>query len=180
MAKRLETRCISLGINSYIQELPDTGSWISNTRLKSKFVYDTLEQLKSPILWIDSDSTILKYPEIDLSYDCGAVRTPLGHDKTWYVGVLFFNYTDKGREFAKLWSESSIEGSDHIAFEQTYREWDKSGKFLELPKTYTELKKVTSETVISVGLSKDPSKMKYFKHFNHQAEKDYWKSQNKD
>jgi hypothetical protein len=162
-AKKLTDRCIKLGINFQIVELPDTGSWLTNTRLKSQYVYESLEQLKTPVLWVDADSTILKKPQIDLSYDCGAVRTPPGHSKTWYVGVLFFNYTDAGREFARLWANSSVDGSDHRAFEETYLQYGNSVKFLEFPNTYTELKRATSDTVISIGLSKDPSKMTYFK-----------------
>lgn len=163
-AKFLRRNCKNFNIKYIIEELPDQGDWIANTRMKTKFVHDKLMELKSPVLWVDVDSTLLRKPHVDLSYDIGAVRKPPNQLRTFYVSPLFFNYTPKGIEFVKRWYECDAEGSDHLAFEHVWQEGF-DGKMLEFPNYYCDIK-TTGKTVIRLGLSKDPSKQEYFRDLN--------------
>jgi len=166
-AKRLRKECEALGLPCYIVELTDTGSWLSNTRLKSKFIYDTLHQLKSAILWIDVDGSIIKLPtEIDFDADFAARLKPEGSTRQWHVGTMFFNWTPKSIELVSKWHKCTEAGSDELAFENIWRTgWD--GRSQNLPETYFHIqhgtKPVPRDTVIYHRLSQDTSKKEFFK-----------------
>jgi len=166
-AARLARECESLGLAHHIVELPDTGSWLKNTRLKSKFIWETINELKSPILWIDVDGSIVKLPDqIDSSVDFAARLKPSGASRIWHVGTMFFNWTPKSIELVSRWNDCADAGSDELAFENVWREgWD--GRYQNLPETYFRIqhrnKPVPSDTVIFHRLSQDSSKKQFFK-----------------
>jgi hypothetical protein len=166
-AEQLRQDCETFSLKHDIVELEDQGSWIDNTRLKSRFVYDKLEEHKRPVLWIDADSRILRSPlGISLHADFAAVRAQSPSKKTWYVGTLLFNYTDAGREIARRWAESSVKGSDHMAFEDLWFDGF-PGIIHSLPLTYCDTSPEDSDDlsdiVILTGNSKDESKRDYFR-----------------
>lgn len=158
-ARKLKGRCRELQISYRVKHLQDTGTWISNTRLKPQFIYETLLSKNTPILWVDVDSTLVQAPPVDLSYDVGAVPKRVKTEKTFFVSTIFINNTPKGIEFAKRWAECPIEGSDHMAMEHIWRE-GYDGKFWMMPEEYSN-HKLTPETYIQIGLSSDPDKRRY-------------------
>jgi len=163
-AEILRNDCKTFQLRSDIVELKDQGSWIDNTRLKSKFVHEKLEEHKRPVLWIDADSRIFKGPHgISPHADFAAVRAKSPSKKTWYAGTLLFNYTDPGREVARLWAESSVKGSDHTALENVWFNCF-TGIIHSLPESYCETRPEKAKSaVILTGNSKDSSKQEYFK-----------------
>lgn len=160
-AERLRQACEKLGIDYLIEELPDTGNWTANTRLKSSFIYDKLTQLQRPVVWVDADCVLHKAPTIDLSCDIGAVEKTQPNPLAWYVSILFFNYTEKGIEFAKRWAQCPLKSTDHAAFEKIWREGF-DGKIQHFSKHYCE-SKPNSNTVMQLVISKDISKQKCLK-----------------
>jgi len=163
-AEILTKDCETFKLRYDVVELEDQGSWIKNTRLKARFVHQKLEEHKRPVLWIDGDSRILKSPlGITPHADFGAVRAKSPSKKTWYAGTLYFNYTDEGREIARLWAESSVTGSDHAALENVWLN-SFTGIIHSLPESYCETRPEKSKSaVILTGNSKDSSKQQYFK-----------------
>lgn len=159
--------CHELKIPYHVERLDDSGSWIGNTRLKSTFVYNKLEEFMQPVLWVDIDSTIYR-PPLDLNphADIGLVRTNENSLKTFYAGTVYVNYTEMGREFARRWSECPIEGSDHMALQKI---WDEGfvGTLQCLSPTYCEIEKrdvgPSPNAVIYSGSSKDKDKQKYMR-----------------
>lgn len=167
-AQRLAKECEALGLSHYIRELPTTGSWISNTRLKASFVHKTLELLQTPVLWIDVDGSILAKPtEIDLDMDFMARLQPTQVGRTFHVGTMFFNYTDEGRKLAKEWCDmKDMVGSDESAFDFMWKQKDQNVKWKNLPETYFRMfegKPLPDDTVIFHRKSKDESKLRYYK-----------------
>ena len=160
-AERLARDCKRLGIDAVIEELPDTGNWTANTKLKATFIHRKLCELKRPVLWVDADCVLHKAPQVDMTCDIGAVRKARPEPLTWYVSILFFNYTPRGISFAKRWADCPLKGTDHAAFERVWREGF-DGKVQEFPKTYCESNH-TSDTVMQLVLSKDISKQKCLK-----------------
>jgi len=175
-AENLANDCNHHNIDHHIEKLEDQGSWLKNTRLKPKFIYSKIKEFNMPVLWVDVDSRIIKPPyAIDLSYDVGAVRAEPQVNKTWAVGVIFFNNTDVGINFAKSWAESGLAGTDHAAFEDLGKNGFE-GRFLELPKNHGELSKIFDDTVISIGISSSDSKREFYKSYNPNSEKRLWKT----
>ena len=163
-AEQLRKDCETFGLRNDIVELEDAGSWIDNTRLKSRFVYEKLEEHKRPVLWIDADSRILKSPlGISPYADFAAVRAKSPSKKTWYAGTLLFNYTDIGRDITRRWAECGIKGSDHMALEEIWFDCF-TGIIHSLPDSYCETRPENADSaVILTGNSKDKSKQEYFR-----------------
>lgn len=164
-AAQLRDDCERFGLRNDIVRLDDQGSWIKNTRLKSRFVHEKLEEHQRPVLWIDADSRILKSPlGISNNADIGGVRALAPTSKIFYAGTLFFNYTDGGRDFARRWAECNIKGSDHAALDRIWQEGF-DGIVHCLPYTYCQVesrKDVTDDAVIVSGSSTAQSKQEYF------------------
>jgi hypothetical protein len=165
-ALRLQQECKHLGLEYYIQELQDSGSWLMNTRMKTGFIRDTLNKLKKPILWIDVDGSILKLPsDIDFSVDFAARKKREGSDRIWHVGTMFFNYTAKSLELVERWYNADIDGSDELAFEKVWNEgWDGTCQNLPLNYFYISRKNsdIPDDCVIFHRLSEDDSKKEFF------------------
>jgi hypothetical protein len=158
-AEQLRQDCQRLSIPCVIEELPDLGDWVANTRQKTQFVYQQLLRLESPVLWVDADCRIYHKPIIDVNYDIGMVRKSGKSERTFFASSLFFNYTPASLAFVKRWAEYQGEGSDHYALEMVWRE-GLNASLIELPSEYCDLS-YSSRTVIGVGLSQDPKKLAY-------------------
>ena len=169
-AKLLIEDCKLFGINYCIEEVPSQGDWISNTRIKSNFIHEKIEELKSPVLWIDADSRILRTPHgISSRADFAAVRAVNNKEKTFYAGTLYFNYTKRARSFVQRWAECQIDGSDHMALEHVWREGF-DGIVHCLPYRYCEVEsrgKATTDAIIVSGSSRSDSKKQYFRENPH-------------
>lgn len=184
-AKRLKRECDALGIPSVIQELPSTGSYLKNTCLKPQFILDKLKELKSPVLWVDVDGSVLQKPKLTYKIDVTSLESPRqeyaesplssGFDfaarrmaetrsRTWHVGTMWFNYTPAMIEFLEKWIENTGRISDESALEKT---WQDHGWMIEtynLPPEYFYIerrgKPIPQGTVIMHRISSGESKKK--------------------
>jgi hypothetical protein len=123
-AKRLERECWDLGIELYIKELESTGSYRTNCGKKPVFILDCLQEFRRPVLWLDVDASILKYPsqisnETQIYYDIAAVRKKPNLDH-WYVGSIWFNHTEPVLRFVSDWCDNSDGFADDGVFQETY------------------------------------------------------------
>lgn len=169
-AMRLRRECEALGLQHYIHECKATGSWLGNTRLKAAYIYNTLKELKRPVLWIDVDGSIYRKPDelklpVDTDFMGRHQRT--GPRRTWHVGTLFFNYNEKVLDFLKAWKDmtEANTGTDEASFEEM---WLKYGVDMglttdELPPEYFGIHGLeynkTQSPIIVHRLSKCHSKM---------------------
>lgn len=170
-AIRLAAECEKLGLDYYIKEYPDTGDWISNTRLKAAFIHEALTELKRPVLWIDVDGSIYRRPDalrLPVTNDFMARHQRTGPMRTWHVGTMFFNYNEATLHLVSFWKELAIiaTGTDEAAFDYV---WEKHAGDLdlisgELPVEYFHVvmggtRLPTKHTVVSHRLSKCETKI---------------------
>lgn len=125
-AAELAENCAALGVPSIIKELPSTGKYMENTKLKPRFIKDCLEQLKSPVLWVDCDSHLLKNPVFFDTIPAGTVmaakRKPEKSKLTWYAAVIWLNYCQEVLDFIDRWIKETegTGGGDHTAMERAW------------------------------------------------------------
>ncbi len=170
-AKRLEAECDSLGLRSYIREMPSRKGYIENSCIKPFFIRDCLEKFKSPILWIDVDGSIFAKPDffLETDWDFQAKRMKPPRKRFYHVGTMWFNYNDRVREFVSAWCARTGDMTDESALDQTLksRNWDL--KHRDIPEEYFRIlhRNIIPEgTVIGHRLSEWESKSEQADKFN--------------
>ena len=63
-AEKLADSLRVLDMRYDIQGIQDRGNWRANVGYKPTFLLQMLEKHKQPIMWLDADDTLVKYPEI--------------------------------------------------------------------------------------------------------------------
>lgn len=165
-ARSLKADCERVGISSKIEELPSTGSYLKNTCLKPQFILDKLHELKSPVLWVDVDASILSKPTLFLGcewgHDFSARRMPEERTRTWHVGTMWFNYTPSMILFMQRWIENTGNLSDESALDRTWQEIGETITTSDLPPQYFYIEKkgqrVPPGTIIMHRISRSPIK----------------------
>jgi hypothetical protein len=178
-ATAMKRDCTRLGLQHHIVERADTRDWLKNTRLKPKFIYETLLELKRPVLWIDVDGSILKVPEIfkaDYPFDFAAKKKSTTSERIWHVGTMYFNYTPSAMDFLKEWNDKIVDEkwSDELSLDLLWKQHKESSTNLrtdELPVQYFKMLNANApdpnnDTVICHRASKGDSKMAYKRNFN--------------
>jgi hypothetical protein len=171
-AKLLENDCKKLGLKYCIKPFPSLGEYTKNCNIKPSFILDQLSNLKSPVLWMDVDGSLLKRPEILFDnniekYDIAGNR-PFNNKERIHVGSIWFNYTNKTLEFLKMWDETAQSSIDDAAFNKVWNKFKNDLSMLDLPSDYFFIHKndtdiIPSETVILHRLSSSDLKWKYKK-----------------
>lgn len=148
----------------------DRGSWIQNVAAKPDVVYAALTLLRRPVLWVDADSTILKGPDpefwegfrdVDVA---GPLVTGERRDRKYYVGCLFFNWTEEAAHVARLWARACETQSEPIGDEvglEEARRRTPHYHWATLPIEYAHLPKhgqPTDDTSIQMGISGEATK----------------------
>lgn len=88
---RLTKSCIKFNLQHIVFPLNSVDSWLHGCNLKPTVILHALQLFQSPILWIDADAEIFKYPQIfedPFKYDIAlaAEAPPSGH---WLSGTLY-------------------------------------------------------------------------------------------
>jgi len=102
-----------LNLRYYIDYIEDRGSWINNVKYKPEFIKKMLIKHKEPIISLDADATVEKYPELfsNLSNEVDIAVHYLDW-KTWYQrgnkkellgGTIYFNYSKKVLDLVEYW-----------------------------------------------------------------------------
>lgn len=135
-AAEIGKKCNQFGMEFYSKEYPSSENYLTHTRIKPRFVLETLLEFKRPVMWIDADASLHK--RIDLFdsedvYDIGLNPKQIPDGRVWHVGTMYFNYTEKTLRLLELWNEQNESegygGSDELSFDIT---WKKYGKDLGL------------------------------------------------
>lgn len=173
-AKRMEKNCEKLGLSSHIVEIPDAGNWLANTRKKPQFILETLSELKTRVLWIDADGSIVKKPELlreGYPFDIALKKREPRGDRMWQVGTMYFTYNNRVLDFLKEWCDvaNSEEHSDELALDKLWKSNHKVIRAItvgELPAAYFQMLKIAApdihkNTIICHRASRDVSKMDF-------------------
>ncbi|MCH9614665.1 MAG: hypothetical protein SP1CHLAM54_13710 [Chlamydiia bacterium] len=118
-ANRLKTSCEKFNVPHLIEMLPCQGTWEENCALKPTFILEKLDQLKTPLLWVDADAEILRQPgpfEGDLSTIIN-LDLPETHPSRVGSGVVYL--TPKARPIIEKWAA--------ICKDFNGTEWDQVG-----------------------------------------------------
>ena len=169
-AQRLSRECDGLGLQHRIDRLESTGSYLGNTCMKGSYVLTCLKAHEDPLLWIDVDGSIYRYPRelLDLDgYDMAARRRRQVNEYgyTWHVGTLWFAPTAAAREFAEIWSQHA-QGTDENRFEHAWRQMSDRIRIFELPEQYffiynsANRNNLPEDTVIAHRISRSEMKLR--------------------
>ncbi len=138
-AQGIASKCYRLGIQCYIEKRDDVGGYLANCRQKPMFILETLQRLKTPVLWIDADAELRKDPRgallVDVDFMAGIM--PPQRQRHWHVGTLFFNNTAQAKKLLRLWIKMlDNETSDEAALDRVRCSSKWHGKFAALPASY--------------------------------------------
>lgn len=124
---------------------------------KPTFILNKLEQIKTPVVWIDSDCTVReKITEFD-DINCDIAFAIREHDqKTPHAGLIYFSASLKSIEFLKEW--------EMLCEEKKYIQWDCTEHcllvdlFNKLDNSYTinryhNLASISLPTKVQIGIS---------------------------
>jgi hypothetical protein len=109
-ANRLRKECQDLDMQCSIQHKESLGSYQLNCLSKPQFILDMLERFNKPLLWMDVDSRLHKTPDIFDQFDESVdmvVATANGMLSGMKASPLYFNNTDKAKEFINAWIAST-------------------------------------------------------------------------
>jgi len=175
-AIKMRVACKVLGLEHHIVSREDAGGWVANTRMKPQFIYEAIQELQRPVLWIDVDGTILHIPELlreGYPFDFAARKMGKHRDRTWQVGTLYFNYTPESLAFLKEWNRKIVDDtwSDELSLDELWLEQGEEIRNLrvgELPKEYFQMLRGDNSTpspssVICHRASKGDDKMRVMK-----------------
>lgn len=154
-AARLGQQCVDLGVPFYSKEYKPAENWLANTRIKPRFILESLQLLKRPVLWIDADGSLYKQPTYfvgNYPYDFAARRKQIPDGRIWHVGTMFFNYTEKALTFLAAWNnlldDNTFDGSDELCLDILWKEHSTEFGLAtdDLPETYFEMYKTINQT----------------------------------
>lgn len=101
-AKNLRRSLDRFALPHRIEPRQSLGSWVANTGLKSKFIYEKWIEHDGPICWLDADSEVERVPSalLDNPFDLSIVRRAGWYDMS---GLVFFNKTPAAELVLKNW-----------------------------------------------------------------------------
>lgn len=103
--------CKKFGLKLDIERVAHLGSWKQNTDYKAKFIFRKLQEYKAPIVWLDADAEVKKYPELFTRLDhCDMA---VHYFKGWQLasGTMYWNWS----HFAQVTTESWMTWVDRYA-----------------------------------------------------------------
>lgn len=169
-ATLLKKDCERLGLAHYIQSIPGLEEYTKNCNIKPNFILNELHRLKSPVLWMDVDGSILQIPKLLLdsnikNYDI-AGNHPLNNTERIHVGSIWFNYTENTLKFLEQWCEKVANSIDDAAFNGVWNTFKNTLNMLSLPPEYFFIHKrvsdaVPTDTIILHRLSSSDLKWAY-------------------
>lgn len=103
---RLTKSCIKFNMPHIVYPLQGVNNWLCGCNLKPTVIMNALLTFNKPILWIDADAEVFKFPEIfnmpDFTYDMAlsAEKPPSGHwlSGTFYCKPSAIEFIDKWRQ----------------------------------------------------------------------------------
>lgn len=119
--------------------LPNTGNWRRNCAMKGPFVRDMMKALDRPMIWLDADARVIKYPVLFEQLDCDLACMISWHrEKPGSAsGTVYFNNTDATKKLLDVWANMCLKDPnelDQIHLHRAIKAVDH--RFTELPHGY--------------------------------------------
>jgi hypothetical protein len=167
--KNLNLSCKKFEVPLIITEAEDKGSWVKNCAFKSYYIYEMLMTLKTDVVWLDSDSCLMKYPELfgNIKEDFGIraepgqrIKKPVGREQIslpenwpqglsprWFnSGTIYFKNNDKSKEMCRRWLQLCTKNEtdwDQWTLQQAWCDIQPSTYWL--PQEYCQIRKIHGE-----------------------------------
>ena len=149
----IEGQLVNAGYAVAILGMPESGSWQRNCNRKSQYVYQSLSEYKTPVLWVDADAVIngpLTYidellTDPDVPTFSALMRAKPSHPwNTLQSGTLFFDYSDQAMRLVDRWMHHAIENPhtwDQVNLHHAYQDVaaDDGFTFVNLPESYCHI-----------------------------------------
>jgi len=176
--------CDNVGLEHFVLEAEDRGSWVANCAYKGPFCLEMMRMLERPILWIDADGKPKRMPDllVDTDVDFAVYafegprrrRLPGGSGKyaelpkdwpdpgRWMnSGTVYFGHTPKSLELLERWAELCLERPSSWDQHLLQEAWcGVRPKTLWLPVQYCAIGGRGGNTVISHDLASVIGKVK--------------------
>lgn len=133
-----------------IKGIKSLGDWQKNTHYKAKFIKAMLMKHRKPVLWIDADAVINKYPFLfnDLDADVACYFRNYGkfpissrkEGKELLSGTLYFDHNEKVLALLSKWIKANKANPtrwEQKNLEEAIKGWD--GRIVELPPQYCKI-----------------------------------------
>jgi hypothetical protein len=107
--------------------------------MKAPFVLRCLEQFKRPILWLDADAEIKRFPQLFQSLKCDIAAYMPRH---LLSGTVYFSTSPIALEIARIWEQlciSAPETWDQKHLEATLWKQEAVVSFFNLPQGYCKV-----------------------------------------
>lgn len=105
--------CAKWGIETSIEGIDSRGSWELNCAYKPFFIYQKMQELKRPVLWVDADAAFINPPSVLEIFSADfAVRInplPEEHPSKVMSGTVYVNHTEAGQKILQLWAGECIQ-----------------------------------------------------------------------
>ncbi len=155
LEQRLLPTLIRWNLNYDIEYPLDKGNWQKNTHIKAEFLKRMLLKHKQPIVFLDADATIERFPilfeslgDYDISYHSfdwfKFWRGIEGNPKREYLsGTLYLNYNAKVLEFLDTWIDLNKRSTtwEQRNMQQILEKWGNKLKVYPLPIEYIAIVK---------------------------------------
>lgn len=146
-ALRLISSLDNLNIPRDVHGVMSKGSWIANVGYKAEFCRDKLKEHNMPIVWIDCDAEVMRYPDlfnaIKDEYDIGVFyRNRARRPNELLSGTVYFNNTEGSRKILDAWVESCVshpETWDQRCLQEVLYEMRGEIKIFEFPCSYVRI-----------------------------------------
>lgn len=127
--------------------MPNTGNWRHNCAMKGPFMRDMMAKLDRPLIWLDADARVIKYPILFEQLKCDfACMISWHREKPGSAsGTMYFNNTDATKKLLDVWADMCKKEPDELDQHLLHRALKKVDlNFTELPHGYCirELDKV--------------------------------------
>jgi len=132
-----------------IDAIQSQGDWFANCFYRATFLKQKLLRHKQPVVWIDCDAIVRRYPEFLFQLNCDFacyIHTRKSKVKELFGGTMYLNYTENSFKLLDLWCQLVMKRDTcRIIFDQVYLHTAmqyllREGlQFIELPATYCQI-----------------------------------------
>lgn len=147
LAERLHNSCDAVGLRHKIVSVKDRPTWHNAVNLKPGFILHMLMEAREPVLWLDCDCEVRKFPSLLADTDADLAVYEWRHgERDWdgseicnSGGASYWAYTAPAMELLVRWGHASQQYPDMVDDQTLDAVWKASRptvKPLWLPKTY--------------------------------------------
>jgi len=133
---RLANSLLKFDLPFVIFPLKGAKNWLKNCALKPTVILYCLNKWDRPILWIDIDGEVFKFPSLFENFDAEIGLCSYGGH--WLTGTLYIKPSAK--HFIAKWKEITTDKeADEVTLLHLYRKQNNNPKLKLIPRVYNEV-----------------------------------------